>query len=282
MAATTKLHQGFTQEKTQVGIVTTITYYGKKQDIDTEFNLINVTPTTTSSSYGRLESVSKQQIAADLWSLSYKYTTAGYSSGSATPSVPPSTVVGEKSYSLDCAMISSPLEQHVNSSFVSDYKWCWNHSLAQKYPINSVPATIPSAPGWWDTLGAEDVIPIADQGTYQWFQSFSELPQDDAHQWVTIKHPTMPGVTSYDEVGYTLTMLERQKTYAAAETVAKAKANKIFTNTQVGSSFSGGNWKCDRATANWDGEFWIVTLTFTYSARGWNTTLYETYSGSIN
>jgi hypothetical protein len=178
-------------------------------------------------------------------------------------------------------MISSPLEQHVNSSFASNYRWCWNHSLAQKFDKNSVPATIPTAPGWWSTLGAEDLIPIADQANYQWYQSFSELPQDDNHQWVTIKRPTMPGVTSYDEAGYTLTMLERQKTYTAAETVAKAKANKIFTNTQVGSSFSGGNWKCDRATVAWHGEFWIVTLTFTYSARGWNTTLYDTYTGSV-
>ena len=277
--ALTQLHQGITQEKTANGITTSIVYYGTKQECTAA--IANATINGVDVDYGRLESVSLSQLSADIYTFTRKYTTAGYG-GILNTVDPPSTVIGVKSYTLDCAMISSPLEQHVNSSFVSDYKWCWNHSLARKYPINSVPASIPSAPGWWSTLGAEDVIPIADQGTYQWFQSFSELPQDDAHQWVTIKHPTMPGVTSYDEAGYTLTMLEHQRKYAEAETIAAAKANKIFSNSQVGSSFTSGNWKCDRATVAWDGEYWIVTLTFTYSARGWNTTLYETYSGSIS
>ena len=97
------LHQGFTQEKTANGVVTTITYYGTKSDMDVRFNVIGVP--ATSSEYGRLESVQKSQIGANLWALAYRYTTAGYSTGSATPSQPPSTVVGEKSYSLDCAMM---------------------------------------------------------------------------------------------------------------------------------------------------------------------------------
>lgn len=271
--ATKLLHQGFTQEKTANGIVTTITYYGTKNDMNSQFSSVGVP--ATSSEYGRLESISKNQIAADLWSLSYKYTTAGYTSGSATPSTPPSTVVGVKSYSLDCAMISSPLEQHPN------YLKKWNYGLARKYAISDKPSTLPSTPQWYDSATATSVIPIADQGDYQWFQSTSELPLEIGYVWVELAQPTLAGFSSYDESGYTLTMLERQKTYAAAETVAKAKANKIFTNTQVGSSFSGGNWKCDRATVAWDGEFWIVTLTFTYSARGWNTTLYDTYTGSV-
>ena len=274
--AIAQLHQGITQEKTQNGTVTNITYYGAKSDIDTQFGLINVTPTTTSG-YGRLESVSKQQIAANLWSLTYKYNTAGYTSGSATPSTPPSTEVGVKSYSLDCSMISSPLEQHPS------YLKKWNYGLARKYLIANKPATLPSTPAWYDTATATSVIPIADQGDYQWFQSTSELPLESGYVWVELAQPTMAGYTSYDEVGYTLTMAVRQKTYAAAETFAANKANKIFTNAQVGSSFTSGNWKCDRATVNWDGEFWIVNLTFTYSARNWNTTLYpDNFTGSIS
>lgn len=277
-----QLHQGITREKTQNGIVTSVVYYGTKTECADA--VANASINGYNSNYGRLESVALGQIGANIYSVTYKYTTAGYvaGTGGGIP-VPPSTEIGSKSYTLDCAMLSTPLEQHTvlqGGSSVSDYRVKWNHYLAQRVSSGGTA----SAPAWWSSAGNAFVMPESDAVNYRILDSLNGLPMaEGGYTWVVAANPDKPGVTSFDEASYTLTMLERQRTYGSAATIAAAKANKTFTNSQVGQSgtFSNGNWKCDRATVAWDGEYWIITLTFTYSERTWDPQLYTAYTGDI-
>ena len=91
----------------------------------------------------------------------------------------------------------------------------------------------------------------------------------------------MPGVTSYDVACYTQQEKARYRNYADACAAVKNRANKTFTSAQiVNNGFTGGNWKGDGASIAWDGEYWIATFTYTFSANasGWNSTLYEAYT----
>lgn len=264
-------YQGRSKEKNADGIITTVTWYGTKQECEQQ--LENAPINSTTVGLGRLFAASMAQGEGNFWEVSYKYTSAGYASGEQV--VAPTTVVGEKSATMNCSLISTPLEQHPN------YLMKWNHYLAARYKSGQ---TVPTAPLWWDSAGATFIIPGADQLNFRICDSRGEIPSGfdaEGYAWIEIDKPTMPGVQSYDVASYTQTEKSRYRQYADACAAIAARMNKIFTSAQiVNNGFTGGNWKCDGATIEWDGEFWIATSTYTFSANasGWNTTLYETYT----
>ena len=266
-------YQGRTKEKTAEGTMITITWYGTRQECEDYLAAANINSTTVG--LGRLVSAGTRQGEGDFWEVFYKYSTAGYASGSSVTA--PSTVVGEKSATMNCNMMSTPLEQHPN------YKLNWNHWLAARYKSGQ---TVPSAPAWWSTAGAAYVISATDQQDFRLLNSNGELPTGkdaDGYSWIIIDNPALPGVTSYDVACYTQTEKARYRNYADACAAIAARANKIFTSSQIiNNGFTGGNWKGDGASIAWDGEYWIATFTYTFSANasGWNTTLYDSYSGS--
>ena len=263
-------YQGKNREKTADGTVITITWYGTQSEC--ENMLASAAINSTTAGLGRLVSAGTRPGEGGFWEVYYKYSTAGYASGSSVTA--PSTVVGEKSATMNCSMMSTPLEQHPN------YKLNWNHWLAARYKTGSAP----SAPSWWTNQGASYVIPSADQKTFKVLNSNTELPQSpdlEGYTWEIIATPAMPGVTSYDVACYTQQEKARYRNFADACAAVKNRANKTFTSAQiVNNGFTGGNWKGDGASIAWDGEYWIATFTYTFSANasGWNSTLYEAYT----
>ena len=263
-------YQGKNREKTADGTVITITWYGTQNEC--ESMLASAAINSTTAGLGRLVSAGTRPGEGGFWEVYYKYSTAGYASGSSVTA--PSTVVGEKSATMNCSMMSTPLEQHPN------YKLNWNHWLAARYKTGSAP----SAPSWWTNQGASYVIPSADQKTFKVLNSNTELPQSpdlEGYTWEIIATPAMPGVTSYDVACYTQQEKARYRNFADACAAVKNRANKTFTSAQiVNNGFTGGNWKGDGASIAWDGEYWIATFTYTFSANasGWNSTLYGAYT----
>ena len=238
-------YQGKNREKTADGTVITITWYGTQNEC--ESMLASAAINSTTAGLGRLVSAGTRPGEGGFWEVYYKYSTAGYASGSSVTA--PSTVVGEKSATMNCSMMSTPL-----------------------------------APSWWTNQGASYVIPSADQKTFKVLNSNTELPQSpdlEGYTWEIIDTPAMPGVTSYDVACYTQQEKARYRNYADACAAVKNRANKTFTSAQiVNNGFTGGNWKGDGASIAWDGEYWIATFTYTFSANasGWNSTLYEAYT----
>ena len=263
-------YQGINREKSADGTIITMTWYGTQAECEENLALANIN--STAAGLGRLVSAGIRPAEGGFWEVYRKYSTAGYASGSSVTA--PSTVVGEKSATMNCSMMSTPLEQHPN------YKLNWNHWLAARYKTGSAP----SAPSWWTNQGASYVIPSADQKTFKVLNSNTELPQSpdlEGYTWEIIDTPAMPGVTSYDVACYTQQEKARYRNFADACAAVKNRANKTFTSAQiVNNGFTGGNWKGDGASIAWDGEYWIATFTYTFSANasGWNSTLYEAYT----
>ena len=266
-------YQGITKEKTQNGIAYTIVYTGTKTQCENAQSSLEIP--STDATFGRLESATVTQDNGPVYNLTLKYTTAGYASGSSV--TPPTTVVGEKSRTLDCTILSTPLQQHVN------YLMQWDHYLAAKVPIGGTKPA-PTDYAWWATADATFTLTAAQAETYAILDS-STVPVEpnSGYTWVIVENPTKPGVTSYDEACYTLTILQRARHWGAGLALSVNKANRIYTNANLGvnTAFVDGTWKCDHADVSWDGEYWIVKLTFTYSRRGWDRVLYPLDGGNI-
>lgn len=259
--ALNQLHNGVTTEKTTQGIAKSISYVGTKSECETWFASH---PINESTADGKLVSVNIDQYSGTLYRLTVKYLNANGDSGSSTPTTPPDYSYGTYSAQLNGSMLSTPLEQH------PDYKMCWNYFLAARDDASSNPQ-------WW----ANVTTPIlgANAEYYKWLSSPSELPvgfDSDGHYWSIIKYPTMPGVQNYDVAAYTQTESARFRSYALAAAAVAGKLNKVFTHPTIDPGFTGGSWKCDGASVSWTGDYWLATLTYTYSKDGWNTTLYNT------
>lgn len=270
------MYEGRTLEKNERGISNVITYTGTKAECTAHANIAAIGST---SGYGRLVSSTATQSAGAIWTVSDRFENVnGASNTQGTEVTPPDYTYGTYSASIDCSMMSTPLEIHKNAAGQFDYKCCWNQYLIGKYAKGG---TAPSTPTWWDTLGADPStgviapIPQAYQQTYQW-ADYGTLPIEDGYEFIVLKTPTMAGYQSYDRCLYTLTESARFRTFALATAAVSGKANKTGTPTNnPGSPFVNGNWKCDRATVSWSGEYWLATLTWTYSPDGWNSTLYQ-------
>ena len=260
--ALTKIYQGESTEKTTQGIATTISWVGTKAECDAWLSSHAVNATTDAN--GKLVSATVDQYGGGIYRLTAKYLNANGASGIGYSTTPPDTSYGTYSATLDGSMLSTPLEQHPS------YLKNWNNFLIARYQVGDSP---PSVPAWWSTAGATDVIPSADQDTYRWSDN-GYLPTEQDYVWTVLKNPTMPGVTSYDVALYTQTESARFRSYSAACASVASMLNHVYASPSVNPGFSGGNWKCDRATIAWTGDYWLATLTYTYSPLGWNSTLY--------
>ena len=274
--ALTELYNSRTTERNINGIDTTVTYYGTKAECDAwaAAQVIGA----TYAGLGKLATVTVSQGGGSIFHVTAKYQNANGSSGSTgSEVVAPDYTFGEFSATMDCQMMSTPLEIHKNKLGQYDYKSNWNHYLLAKKAIGG---STPQTPGWWSTLGANastgliSPIPTADQSTFQWSDS-GFPPQEDGYEWLVLENPTMPGYQSYDRALYTQTESARFRTRAEAVAAIASYANTVGTPiNNPGSPFVSGRWKCDRAQVEWTNEYWRATLTWTYSPDGWNATLY--------
>lgn len=260
--ALTEVYQGRSSEKNTQGITTTISYVGTKAECDDWVATHSINVTTDAN--GKLVSATVDQYGGSIYRLTTKYLNANGDSGIGYATTPPDYTYGKYSASLDGSMLSTPLEQHPS------YLQNWNHYLIARYHVSAAP---PTTPAWWSTAGVADVIPSADQDTFRWSDSPS-LPTEQDYVWTVLENPTLPGITSYDVAQYTQTESARFRSYADACASVKAKLNTVVSTPSVDPGFVGGNWKVDRATIAWTGDYWLATLTYTYSADGWNSTLY--------
>ena len=279
--AVTEVYNGRVEERDENGVTTSIAYTGTKTDCETYGR--GRTIGATYAGLGVFAGYTVEQEGGSIWRVTMKYKNANGNSASGSAVTAPNYTFGEFSASMDGTMMSTPLEIHKNASGNYDYKWNWNHYLIGRKAKNG--GTTPAIPAWWSTLGANastgelGLIPSADQATYQWIEN-GIVPQEPDYEWEVLKPPTMPGYQSYDRALYTQTESVRFRSYLLACNEVSAKLNKIGTPTynNYGTGFQAGKWKCDRATIQWTGEYWLATLTWTYSPDGWNSTLYQTIS----
>lgn len=278
----TEIYNGRTWERDTNGISTTIIYAGDKANCEGFANAQTIG--TTAAGLGKLSNVSVAQAEGAIYNVTLRYQNANGASGSSASSVtPPNYDYGVYSASMDGSMLSTPLEIHKDASGQFDYLCNWNHYLLGKAakPAGGGTPTAPSTPAWWATLGANattgeiGTIPDADQETYQWAESGS-LPIEEGYVWFVVENPTMAGYQSYDRALFTQTESARFRNYRAATESIAQKLNHTGTPTynNYASFFHDGYWKCDRATVTWTGDYWLATLTWTYSPDGWNSTLY--------
>ena len=262
------LYNGTSRERDENGISTTYTQTGTKTECET-WEAAQVIGATYAG-YGKLVSTNVYQLGGDIYAVAAKYQNANGTSGSTgNEVVPPDYTFGEFSATMDCSMLSAPLEQH------PAYRMCWNYYLAARddaYP----------APPWATTATTPELG--ANSTQYKWLSAVSELPvgkDEDGHTWSIVQNVTMGGYQSYDRALYTQTESARYRTREEAVAATASYANTIGTPiNDPGSAFSAGNWKCDHTNVEWTGEYWRGTLTWTYSPDGWNRTLYPNDSPS--
>ena len=263
--ALVELYNGRSVDRDTNGISTTITYSGTKAECDTWAAAQTIG--ATYAGLGKLSTTSVSQLEGAIYSVSARYQNANGDSGaSGSEVVPPDYSFGEYSASMNCSMLSTPLEQHPN------YKVCWNYFLAAA--DNAYPA-----PPWWGT--ATDPSGL-DPTQYRWLSSVGELPvgeDENGHTWKIVQKPLLRGVQSYDRALYTQTESARFRKRSDAVSSIAQYANKIGTPiNNPGSPFVSGKWKCDNATVTWNNEYWLATLTWTYSPDGWSSLLYDAVS----
>ena len=275
--ALTEIYQGRVIERDNSGITTSITYSGTKAECNTFMSTQTIG--ATYAGLGRLSSISIAQQGGTIYNVTAKYLNANGASGGGTGGtevVQPDYAFGEYSATIDGSMLSTPLEQHPS------YRKNWNYYLIGrcKKPPETTPPTAPTppaTPAWWSTAVANTVMSATDQMTYRWVEHESETPLEEDYVWVTLQVPQMAGFQNYDRALYTETEGVRCQSYTDAIAIVGSKLNKRGTPeyTDGMSGFTSGYWKCDRATISWSGEYWLATLTWTYSPDGWNTTLYS-------
>ena len=269
--ALNNLYQGRTRERDQNGITVTVTYTGTKSEC--EAWEAQQTIGATYAGLGKLASTSVQQREGSIYVVVARYQNANGTSGAVgSEVVPPDYTFGEFSATLDCSMLSTPLEQHPS------YHKNWNNYLIGRMAVGGTP---PGVPPWWSYSVAQTVIPASVQDIYRWCENESEKPLEQGYTWITVALPTKPGVTSYDRALYTLTESARFRTWAEAVAAVDAYADKRGTPiNNPGAPFVDGKWKCDRANVRWSGEYWLGTLTWTYSPDGWDSDLYSAVPAS--
>ena len=200
---------------------------------------------------GRIKCVRVYQDEGPLWCCELQMTTNQHTQVTR----PPDISYGTKSATLECGLLSMPLESHPN------YRIHWDHHLAGN-GTDTIPA------GWED---ATDTY-ISDK-RYRWVSSPDELPQGGT--WKILKKASKLGVTGYEVSTYVIRESVRCKTSQQAGRICANAMNKIATpDNDFG--ITGGNWKCDGVSIRWTGQYWLATLTYTRSGdeKGWDQDLY--------
>ena len=256
MAAYLK-HLGRRKEWTRDGEAAVYTYEGTEAEIDALIAQHTIGEVVND---GALVSMTKSQIGGTLWNAELRYEISGGGGGSATP---PSNAWGSKSATLRGSVLAIPLANH------SKYRANWDHYLA------AAPGTPDTPPNWWataDSVALSEALSLS----YAWIGSPGELPSGPTGRWRLLKTPTKPGYTTYDVATYSITETAKYKTATAAGNAIAGKLNHVGSPSEK-FGISGGNWKCDDASVQWDGKRWLGTTTWTRSGdnKGWDKDLYD-------
>ena len=256
MAAYLK-HCGKRKEWTREGVSVTYSYEGTEAEIDT---LLAGHVIGEGSEDGTLAAKSKGQVGGSIWGAELRYEISGDGGGSATP---PSNAWGSKSATLRGSMLSMPLQNHPS------YRAKWDHYLA------AAPGVAATIPAWWDTATTVLLSGTAEKN-YRWISDISDRPTTGGAQWQILKAPTKPGTSSYEVATYSITETAKYKTASAAGSAVAGKLNRIGSPSEK-FGITGGNWKCDDASVQYDGKRWLATTTWTRSGdnRGWDAELYD-------
>lgn len=208
---------------------------------------------------GRVKSARVYQENGPLWCCEFQFV-ANQHHDSVTA---PDTTFGKKSATLECGMLSMPLEAH------PEYRVRWNHYLA------GLGTT--AVPSWWSNAVSQ-IISGDDAQKYRWVSTPAELPYSDVDgkKWQIVAKPSKEGVTSYEVATYVIKEIVRCKSATAAGKICANKANKI-TTPENNFGIKDGNWKCDGVSVRWSGKYWLAELTYTRSgnSKGWDTELYS-------
>ena len=260
-------YKGFTQDKDSEQKTTTIVYQGSRTLVDEAFAEMRIH--SHNDEYGTLQKMQVRQAEGPFWELELTYEIEYYQ-GTGNSS---GTSYGPKASTLDCTMLSLPIESR------SNYRMKWNNSLW---------STIKGAgtPSFWDsaTLNndgiqgtAYEYVGTADptQATYYaWGATQSELPSlPSPYVWHRVRSMTKPGVETYDKPVYTLTESSKCNNQVQAQWVVSKVAGK--TGTPLNGDFGivqkhGGEWLCEGASVQREGRVWIAKLNWTWAPHGWD------------
>lgn len=306
MALTLK-YQGRTADYTKDTYTKVYTYVSENvQQIDDYINAYrNYLDTYLRDPEGhnmKLTGLRKSQADGPFWHLQVEYTwTIG--SGSieqqAQPIEDPEDFsYGHKSATLKSILISVPLCQAYG------YKMKWDHYLIGKKKGEQQD---PAIPDWYD----EDNNGLSGSyytNLYRWIKDYSEIPQpvyvestststndagdditgitEDVIHWVVLKVPEKPGVQTFDESHYSITQAARYPTSQQAGAYVQNNLNKIGNGSTTGPENDFGldvpDWKCDDASVQWNGNYWLGSLTWTSSkGSGWDEDLYSRARSSL-
>jgi len=244
-------------EMTDDGIVTTISWTGKPDEIEAFGNEIKV---GVPGENGTLTSVRVFPESPKIWVCERKF----LSDHSGELIDRPNTVYGKKSAQVNCSMLAMPLEAAKN------YRTKWNHYLA------AAPGTT-AVPSWWETA-KDAILSQTDSQKYAWIKSLGETPVDKNGRWRILKNPEMPGQDTFDVATYSITEVAKFRSAGAAGRMIANTANKLGRPVEdFGLTPSGYNWKCDNVSVSYNGRAWFATLTWTRSGnnKGWNMKPYE-------
>lgn len=254
MSATTELtlkYQGseFSRNKQQKTYKET--YIGTEQLVDAKIATLSIG--TFTSGKGYLSSWRKSQGQSIFYNLQLEYTTQ-YDNDTSDLS---QTDYGKKSAQLSVRNIQMPLEHLPN------YKTNWNYYLIGKQGS--------SMPSFWETA-KNTTLTGDDDKNYKWIKSLAESP---GQGWKTIADPTKPGIEYYDLACFVVTETTR---HGSASSAGNSIEKKINTITRPSQDFgiSGGNWKLDQCSIQYNGGYWLATKTYTRSGddKGWDTDIY--------
>lgn len=295
-------YQGRTSDYSKQSRTKTYTYVGTQEQVDAYIQAnspnLNSFQTQPEGSLMKLGSLRKSQLQGPLWNVQVEYTweKAADEAGTVYDN-PEDTAYGELSYTLNSVMFQVPLSAH------KDYLMNWDHYLIKKFVGPLDENSSKDVPAFWET-DTDGTSASYYPDSYKWINDISEIPepiwpngsiassapptdegdsssteglQADTIHWLVIAAPTKPGVTCWDQCCYTITESSKHTSRDAAGTRVSNKLNKVG---RPGSTFGIDvvDWKCDDATVQWSGEYWLATLTWTSSIGGWDEDLYEKVS----
>ncbi|MBQ7694557.1 MAG: hypothetical protein IJI85_10300 [Clostridia bacterium] len=248
-------YQGQNYEQTTGGKTVTLGYTGTLEEIlafaaEEEVGTYN-------TEYGVLVNERHWQDGGNIWACEKKYSQDRNGNGKE----PPNILFGKKSATSRGSVLALPIEA------CPKYLTNWNHYLFAAPGVTAIPA-------WWATEKTA-IMSSEDAQKYAWGKSLGDCPVDSSGRWHVIKDPVKPGQTNWDVATYSVTETAKFANAKAAGKMQTNTLNKIgFPSETFGNS--GGNWKCDDCTVQWQGDAWYATLTWTKSGdnNGWDTDLY--------
>lgn len=251
-------YQGQTYERNSGGKNIVFGWTGTKEEIELFAEEEEV---GTYTDHGVLVKSRHFQKGGNIWCCERTYEQDRNGNGKEKPNI----VFGKKSATSRGTVLSLPL------SACPKYKTNWDHYLFAAPGTTAIPA-------WWSTA-TDAILTSADAQKYAWVKSLGECPVDANGRWHVIKDPVKKGVTSWDVATYSVTETAK---FASAKLAGKMQTNTLNRISFPSETFgnTGGNWKCDDCTVQWQGDAWYATITWTKSGdnNGWDTDLY----GSTN